>query len=174
MNEDLPPLGDLIHLSERELVVAGLRNAQRLIQCMHEELPGVDVLHHAVVLADRVLRGISRPDTLHDACEAAYRVAGRMAGEWRKSSNDDAARRTIAVQAIHLSIDAVADFDVDPYSSVHMTNRSLELSQQLGIRELMQELLRDIELIQLNPRLCGPDRLNIDAFGPLWQAPHLA
>lgn len=169
MDEDIPLLDDLLGHSQFELVVAGLRNVQRLVQRLERELLDVDELACTVALAKRVLSQDVSANILTEAFETLASIAGRMAEERRKSCDGNAEQQELAFQAIHDSIDAVADFDIDSYASALIASKSLQLSYRLNIHELRQEMLRDIAFVRTRPHVLRPQKQIIAEFGPLWQ-----
>jgi hypothetical protein len=160
-------LDQLLQLPHWEVVVAGVRNSRRVLEITGEQLSNRPVFESSLAQAEAVIRGHSPASSLEPHCEAAYRAAAQVAARNRVAAGL-IPELVAAAHSIHLSIDAVTDFEMDSYESVCTTYLALKSASRLQQRSLIQNLGHDLGLIvTFSARLLPTDQI-LDAFGPLW------
>lgn len=160
-------LEQMLQYPHWEVVVVGLRHAQRVFQLVADQIPDRAIFDEALrqsVLATQ--GGVSSLDLEHH-CEAAYRSASRLAASYR-SQPGTSADLVAAGQTVHLIVDAVADFDLDSYEAVCSTYLAIKTSIRMTDRPLREHLNRDLLIANQLGLQPLPVANVLDAFGPLW------
>jgi hypothetical protein len=166
-HHSLLTLDRLLDLPHWEVVVAGLRNSRRVLETLTQSLPDRTLFEDSLACAEEVVRGRSDTATLEPFCHRIYQIAARLAAR-NRSDPGSLAELATAGQAMHMTIDSVADFDLDSYESVCATYLSLKAASRLPPRGLIQQVGLDLDQVIALSEQHLPGEI-LDAFGPLWK-----
>lgn len=161
-------IDQLLVLPHWEVVVAGFRNSRRVLETTADPLPDRALFEDALACAEQVVRGQSSTETLEPYCNRIYQVAARLAAR-NRSELRALAEPAVVAQSMHMTIDSVADFDLDSYEAVCAAYLSLKAASRLAPRGLIHQVGLDLELVVALSEQYLPAQI-LDAFGPLWRA----
>lgn len=160
-------IDQLLELPHWEVVVAGFRNSRRVLETTANPLPDRALFEDALACAEQVVRGQSSAETLEPFCNRIYQVAARIAAR-NRSELGALAEPAVVAQSMHMTIDSVADFDLDSYESVCASYLSLKAASKLTPRGLIQQVGFDLDQVIILSEQYLPGQI-LDAFGPLWR-----